>query len=259
MDTSANIVPRERLDPIVALATGHVPDAQKSAVEGFAREYFHQLDAEDLADRSPEDLSGALLSHWQFGSTRENGKPKIRVISPTVTDQGWASRHSVIEIVNDDMPFLVDSTSAEITRQGLTLHLIVHPIFAVERDANGALVAIQPRADRPDAPHESWMHIEVDRLVDPMQRAALVAGIERILADVRAAVEDWRKMVACLEEAAAELEKAPASLPAPVVAESRAFLQWLAKDHLTLLGYRRHELVIERGEDTLRLVPGTGL
>jgi len=259
MDTATQVVPRERLDSIVALAVAHVPATQKAALEAFAREYFVQLDAEDFAGRSSEDLSGALLSHWQFGATREKGKLKVRVLSPTVAEQGWASHHSVIEIVNDDMPFLVDSTSAEVTRQGLTLHLIVHPIFGVQRDAAGALTSIKPRRDAPDAAHESWMHIEVDRLVDPQQRAALVQGIERVLADVRAAVEDWKPMVARLHEAIAELEKAPPSLPAAQVAESRAFLQWLAQDYLTLLGYRRHDLVTEKGADALRLVPGTGL
>jgi len=251
MDTSTK-VPRERIDSIVALAAAHVPASQKVAVEALAREYFRQLDAEDLADRSPDDLSGALLSHWQLGAVRAKGKSKVRVLSPTVTDQGWASRHSVVEIVNDDMPFLVDSTSAEVTREGLTIHLILHPIFGVQRDAAGGLTSIKPRSEAPQAAHESWMHIEIDRLVDPQQRSALVEGIERVLADVRAAVEDWKPMIARLHEAIASLEKAPAALPPAQVAESRAFLQWLAKDHLTLLGYRQHDLDIEHGEDGLR-------
>src|SRR6185369_1356253 len=129
----------------------------------------------------------------------------VRVLSPTVAEHGWASRHTVIEIVNDDMPFLVDSTSAEINRQGLSLHLIVHPVFGVERDAGGNLTNIRPGAEAAGAPRESWMHIEVDRLVDAQQRADLVAGIEHVLGDVRAAVEDWRPMVARLQEAIAEL------------------------------------------------------
>ena len=103
------------------------------------------------------------------------------------------------------------------------------------------------------------MHVEVDRLVDAQQRDALVAGIERVLGDVRAAVEDWKPMLARLHEAIAELDAAPASLPAAPVAESRAFLQWLADDHFTLLGYRRHDLVQEQRRDRLRLVPGSGL
>jgi glutamate dehydrogenase len=259
MDTSTNVPQGEWFDAVLALATARLPAAQRPMLERFAREYFRQLDADDLAERSPEDLSGALLSHWQFGALRTAGRPKVRVISPTVADDGWTSRHSVIEIVNDDMPFLVDSTSTEINRQGLTLHLIVHPIFAVDRDGMGTLQSVAPRAEGPAARHESWMHVEVDRLVDPQQRAALVAGIERVLADVRAAVEDWKPMLARLREAAAELDRAPASLPAAQASETRAFLQWLADDHVTLLGYRRHDLVTERGEDTLRLVPGTGL
>src|ERR1019366_2649578 len=141
------------------------------------------------------------------------GKPKVRVLSPTVAEDGWASRHSVIEIVNDDMPFLVDSTTTEINRQGLTLHLIVHPIFAVERDAGARLASIRLRRDAPDAARESWMHVEVDRLVDAQQRTELVAGIERVLGDVRAAVEDWQPMVSRLRAAIAELDAAPASLP----------------------------------------------
>ena len=100
---------------------------------------------EDVAATPVEDLYGTLLSHWQFAQRREPGKPKIRVLNPVAGEHGWSSRHTVIEIVNDDMPFLVDSVSMEVNRQGLTLHLIVHPIFAVERDGNGVLRGLFPR------------------------------------------------------------------------------------------------------------------
>ena len=103
------------------------------------------------------------------------------------------------------------------------------------------------------------MHVEVDRLADAQQRAELLAGLQRVLGDVRVAVRDWKAMLARLHEAIAELDHAPASLPADAVAESRAFLQWLADDHMTLLGYRRQDLVSEGGVDMLRLVPGSAL
>jgi glutamate dehydrogenase len=259
MSASTDTLRRETMDAVLALAFGRLSSPQRPQVESFAREYFRQLDADDLAERTPEDLCGALLSHWQFGATRGAGRLKVRVLNPTVAENGWASRHSVIEIVNDDMPFLVDSTTMEINRQGLTLHLIVHPIFAVARDGDGGLASIASRNDAPQAARESWMHIEIDRLVDPQQRTDLLAGVERVLADVRAAVQDWRPMVNRLQEAVAELGAAPAALPSALVAESRAFLEWLADDHLTLLGYRQHELVTETGEDALRLVAGSGL
>src|SRR5215510_13176549 len=128
MNDATDTVRRETIEAVLALAFARVSAEQRPQVECFAREYFRQLDTDDLAERTPEDLCGALLSHWQFGGTRAAGRLKVRVLSPTVAEHGWASRHSVIEVVNDDMPFLVDSTTMEINRQGLTLHLILHPI-----------------------------------------------------------------------------------------------------------------------------------
>ncbi|MBB4841672.1 glutamate dehydrogenase [Paucibacter oligotrophus] len=263
MTDPQELLQRERIDAVLALARQHQSAAHfKPMIESFGREYFARLDPEDLLARTPEDLLGALLSHLQFGAKRAPGQTLVRALNPAVAENGWASRHSVIDIVNDDMPFLVDTTTMEINRHGLTLHLIIHPIFAVERDAQGQLLAIRPRGEAGNAPElkrESWMHIEVDRMVDAQQRADLVAGLERVLADVRLAVQDWPAMVSQLRGAIAELEQAPASLPKEQLQENRAFLEWLAEDHITLLGYRRHDLVSENGQDALRLVSGSGL
>ena len=145
----------EWLDTVLTLAQPHVPDERRPMIDFFARETSRRLDDDDLAERAPDDWSGALLSQWQFSEVRATGKPEVRVLSPTVAEDGWASRHSVIQIVNDDMPFLVDSTTTEINRQGLTLHLIVHPTFAVERDAGGRITSICPSLEAPDTTCES--------------------------------------------------------------------------------------------------------
>ena len=251
-----------RVDAVLALAASQLDAPRRKLVEAVAREYFNRVDPDDLAERTPEDLLGALLTHLHLGEVRESGRPKVRIFSPTPGEDGWTSRHTVIQIVNDDMPFLVDSTSLEIHRQGLMLHLVVHPIFTAERDARGKLKSIGGNANgqSPGRPRESWMHIEVDRLADTAQRDALAAGLERVLADVRAAVTDWRAMQARLNEAIRELAHPPAGLPPAIVDESRAFLEWLADDHMTLLGYRQHDLVQEKkAGEALQLVRGSGL
>ena len=77
---------------------------------------------------------------WRTSPSRARsrpGQPKIRVYNPRVEEHGWTSPHTVIEVVNDDMPFLVDSVTMEVNRQGYTLHLFNHPIFATKRDAGG--------------------------------------------------------------------------------------------------------------------------
>jgi glutamate dehydrogenase len=160
------------------------------------------------------------------------------------------------------MPFLVDSTTMEINRQGLSLLLTVHPILVVQRDAQGRLQTVtarRPGTGQDPALRESWMHVEVDRLVDEAQREQLLGGLQHVLRDVRVAVSDWPAMLAVLHEAIGELEQAPSALPAEPIAEYRAFLQWLADDNFTLLGYRRHDLVEQDGDDVLRLVQGSGL
>jgi hypothetical protein len=250
----------ERIDALVVRVRTQAGSAQADSLERCVRELLRQHDDDDIAAASPDDLLGAVLSLWQHGTRRTPDAPKVRVLNPSVSDSGWASRHTVIEIVNDDMPFLVDSTAMAINSQGLTLHLIAHPVFAVERQADGALLALRMPQEAPSAARESWMHIEVDRIVDPQRRAALVAALEHTLAEVRAAVTDWPAMRARLEQAAGELQAAQAALPAGATDESVAFLSWLADDHFTLLGYRCHDLIAGAdGADGLRLVGGSGL
>ncbi|HYM46952.1 MAG TPA: NAD-glutamate dehydrogenase, partial [Burkholderiaceae bacterium] len=248
-----------RVDALIALINERNQGSERTSLTTFARGYFQRADPEDIASRNVEDLYGALLSHWQFARKRETGATKVRVFNPGAGEHGWSSRHTVIEVVNDDMPFLVDSSSMEVNRQGLTLHLIVHPIFAVERDASGTLKSIDLRENKPDWPRESFMHIEVDRVADPAARAELAAGIERVLSDVRAAVTGWKAMIGELRAVIEEIDRRPPPLPREEVAENRAFLQWLTEDHLLLLGYRCHDLTTVDGEDALRLVPGSGL
>ena len=254
----------ERIDAVLSMIDARVGPAEAPLLRTFAGEFFAEVDPESLAGRAVDDLYGAVLSLWQLMRRRDARTPRVRVLSPTVAEHGWTSRHSIVEIVNDDMPFLVDSVSMEVNRQGQALHLIIHPVIAVERNAAGEVVAVRPRSQGHGASLESVMHLEVDRVVDAAVRSQLAAGVERVLGDVRASVEDWAHIVERLHEAIAELEAAPGSLPQEEVEESREFLQWLADDHIVLLGYRRHDLVqgdaaVAQPRMELRLVTGSGL
>ena len=244
----------ERLAELATLIGQRHAGAERAMLETFCAGYFQQADPDDVVPHTTEDLYGMASSHLKFARTRTAGQPKLRVLNPVAPEAGFASRHTVVEIVNDDMPFLVDSTSMEVNRQGLTLHLIFHPIFAVRRDEAGELVELQPRAARPEWPRESFMHLEVDRVADPVARAGLAEGIEHVLGDVRAAVTDWKVMVAKLREVIRELDERPPPVPREELTESRALLQWLTEDHLLLLGYRCNDLRERNGE--LELVRG---
>jgi len=247
----------ERRQEILALVAARVAAADRATIEELVRRYYGQVDPEDLALRQPADLYGAALSHWSFARKREPGRAKVRVFNPSIEEHGWQSTHTIIEIVNDDMPFLVDSVTMEVNRHGLTLHLITHPLLPTVRDGSGALIGFAPEGK--DSPRESFIHVEVDRVTDPAEIETLAADIARVLADVRMAFDDWKKMQQKMLAIVDELHARPPPLPADELAEGEAFLTWLAENHFTLLGYRCHDLVTVDGAAALRIVPGSSL
>src|SRR5271155_151367 len=112
----------------------------------FLQTYFANVDSKDLADRDPEDLARAALSHLMFAMHRRR-TALVRVFNPTLREHGFVSPHTLIDVVNDDMPFLVDSINLALTERALTLHFLAHPIFAVSRDVTGTLRALHERAE----------------------------------------------------------------------------------------------------------------
>ncbi len=181
----------------------------------------------------------------------------MRVFNPSIEEHGWQSTHTVVEIVNDDMPFLVDSVTTEVNRSGLALHLLLHPVLLNRRDAAGQL--LEPAVSGAEGVRESFMHVEVDRLADATSIEALAADLTRVLNDVRLAVADWRTMLGRLEEILADLGRQPPPLSAEVLDECTAFLRWLIRGHFTFLGYRSSDLTRVDGADALCTTPGSGL
>jgi glutamate dehydrogenase len=250
----------ELIDSVCARVQERLQGAEAGECEAFVRQYYHWVPPEDLMGRSSVDLYGAALAQWNLAQQRAAAGAKVRVYNPDFEHHGWRSTHTVVEVISDDMPFLVDSIGMELARQGYGIHLLIHPVIRVRRDDDGALVQIlSPGSDAPGALAESFAHVEVDRETDAERLAILHHGIEHVLAEVRAAVEDWPAMRARAEAIAAELAESPPPLDAGKVDEARAFLTWVENHHFTFLGYREYELANAYGEDGLRAIPGTGL
>ncbi|MFL6031970.1 MAG: NAD-glutamate dehydrogenase, partial [Rubrobacteraceae bacterium] len=255
------LVKDELLDRVVARVREQLAEDQAPQVEEFVRQYYAWITAEDLADRSPIDLYGAAVGHWTFARQRTPGEPKVRVYNPQFDEHGWQSTHTVIEIVTDDMPFLVDSTRMGINREGYAIHLMLHPIVKVRRDDAGRLVEVLEPDTQDDESvlYESVIHLEIDRQTDPRVLNALHDCITTVLRQVRAAVEDWPDMRERVHEIVSEIDENQPPVENEDPEEAGAFLEWIADDNFTFLGYREYDLLTEDGEDLLRSVPGTGL
>jgi glutamate dehydrogenase len=248
----------DAVEAVAALAARRLGDERASAVARFVRRFYGHVPPEDILARAAEDLYGAALSLWRFAETRFPGRAKVRVISPRVEEQGWRSERMVVEIVNDDMPFLVDSVTAALAAEGLAVHLVIHPILRVERDGEGRLTQlIEDAAGNGAALRESFMHVEVSEESDPARRDALAALLERVLAEVRAAVTDWLAMRERLRRVVAELKEEPPPLAPAERQEGLDFLAWLEDDNFTFLGFREYRF--GAGGDGLDIVAESGL
>ena len=251
---------RNRLLQRIEEAAAAAGDEFGLDVGAFIQQYYRNTALDDLKDRAVEDLAGAALSHLRLALRRKPGTPCIRVGNPAPHTDGWSSGHSIVQIVTDDMPFLVDSTSMVLNRRGSYIHLTVHPVLNVLRDGQGKLVGVpSPEHAGPDARLESFMHLEIDRETAPDVLDTITRELERVLGDVRAACQDWGAMRARAREICAELEANPPPLDLEVVKESRELLEWMADDHFTFLGYREYELIQGDNADRLQPIPDTAL
>jgi len=255
---------RDKADKIDEVAARGAAKAREEgydaeSVRGFLRHYFRHVDAMDIDERSVDELLGLVQSHYELARNRPSARATIAIWTPSQSEDGWTcGGATVVQIVTDDRPFLVDSVTMEVLRQGWSIQEVFHPQFQVDRDLGGTLHGIltsdqvaseAPRRGTQDQPTslvaESWMHLEIlppggqgrpDRLI-----AALEQGLREVLRLVEEAVEDWAKMQQRAGEAIAALTYG--DLPADRRDEAEVaaeLLAWLADNHFTFLGYREY-------------------
>jgi glutamate dehydrogenase len=205
----------------------------------FAELLFDHTNIEDLANYDAVSLAFLAEQAWEHVQRRTTGSADIRVINPMMPD---GREISVLEVLNDNMPFLFDSTMAELAEQGIEVTLVAHPIIAVERDEQGKLLRFfgETLTEGVKGERESLIHFHIARLDADADRQKLIEGLAKTLNDVRACVTDWQAMRAHVEQAIKTFNSNPPPLPIDEIAEANQFLQWLCADNFTFLGLREY-------------------
>ncbi|MCB1532796.1 MAG: NAD-glutamate dehydrogenase [Alphaproteobacteria bacterium] len=196
-------------------------------------------------------------SHWNLSEQREKGAPSIRIYCPiTHTD---TLRKTVIDVVSDDMAFLVDSVVAEINKNNLLIDLLIHPIVYAKYDKKGHLLDISTK-EKKDYVRQSHIHIHIKETVSDKVLNDLETGLYEAMEDVYYANRDWRKMLAELKNAREELASAKTKTPAKEIQSYCDFLDYLHNNNFTLLGYREYEFVDgKKGALASKTVRGSSL
>jgi len=245
-------------DAILQHIQSRLGGAPARDAQQFAAHFLRRVSADDLATRPAEQWAALVLGVLDFVRVRKPGTPNVRVFNPTPEQNGWESSHTVIEIVTDDSPFLVDSVSMAINQDGRIVHTAIHPVYTVERDAGGHVLNLAAEGGGKGRV-ESVMHFEVDRIAEPAERTQLEQAVKDALADVAACVTDWKAMRDKMLEIAEGMNEQNAPIGAAGVAEAKEFLRWVAADHFTFLGYREYHVATANGEEVLKADESTGL
>lgn len=259
-DPSEEIIGKIKKD-----ASAQVPTNQVDLLNHFIAIYYGNVSVEDLKARSLNDLAGMAVSHWKLlceGQLLKKDQREIKIFNPREKEDGWQSTHTVIQLVTQDAPFLVDSLCIALSRLGLNIHLIIHcGGLKVRYDSQQQITEVLPHTHQQESDIISVapICIEIDRQNKPETLENIKGILNEVLNDVRVAVEDWKPMELKLYAALKEIESNPnIPLEPKEIEETRAFLEWFVM-HFTFLGFRQYDLITKDGEKMMSIVHGSSL
>ena len=235
---------------IAELKKGGFSPERLTEAQVFCEAFFARVGGGDAHLHTPVQWAALVGSLLEFLQQRPDGCASVRVLSPADVRSG----RSLLQIVTDDMPFLVDTVSMIVSAR-LQIHAVIHPVLKASRDASGKLLSLGDAAGRA----ESLMHFEIDRVADAAEQAQLTAQVEAALDDVRAAISDWSAMRDKALSIADDLPRRKLPIDAASVQEASEFMRWVAADNFTFLGYREYEVADSEGDRVLRAIDASGL
>ncbi|MBA4696273.1 MAG: NAD-glutamate dehydrogenase [Legionella sp.] len=250
------------IDAVVKRLKQRMKGEQASLCAKFVRQFYVTVALEDLTEWGIEDLYGAAVNFWSLIQKRAPDETKIRIYNPDLERHGWQTTHTVVEIITEDKPFLVDSLRMVINRLGIMSHLIMHMgNLHLKRDKDDQVIDVLPRpvGKQEGVVNEAAIFMEVDRQTDAAILEDLHRNFERVLEENRVVVKDWEAMREGVREAITQLDEVAAALDPDELAETKAFLSWIENHHFTFLGMRDYKLIQKDDETVLQPLPETGL
>ncbi|RCU52664.1 NAD-glutamate dehydrogenase [Corallincola holothuriorum] len=245
------------LERLNSLIYTKLPQQEAVMVEQLAQRLYRNISLEDLAGRSDSDLYGGVMSLWHLMQSHDLEHPSIEVFNPEVASHGWHSNHTIIELIQQDTPFMVDSLRMALKRLGITAHLLLNAPLSIEvKDGEiSALQQLDANAER----NITAFHVEIDRQTSESDRHKIAEELASVFRDVALAVADWMPMQTQLQSVLASLESAPFPGNEEERHEAIEFLAWVKNHNFTLMGYREYKVEAVKGDHILSQVDGSSL
>ena len=248
----------EALTPLLTRIDQLVAEGRAPLVSQLARATYRRAPAERLAELDVEDAAAMLVDAFAFMDQRQPGTLALRVFDPQPERDGWGADGTVVEANVEDGPFLLTTVTEELSRVGLDVDEVVHPVVGVLRSDDGQITAVLPA--RQAETRESWIHLELLRRLPEPERLRLTEQLSAVLDDARLATRDFGAMRRQIEEVSFQTRaSAGARYPIDEVDETISLLNWLLDDHFILLGYREYDIVATDQGRTVQVHSGSGL
>lgn len=261
MHAEEKIKPQAIIPQVLKYAQTKIPAAHAEIVNHFIKIFYQNVSYEDIEQRSIQALFEAAYHQWLFIQHRRTNEIKIHLFNPPTIENRRDSNFTIVQVCEEDMPFIVDSMRMEINRLGYVTHLTINlGSIILKRNAQHEITEILPlHSKAKGAVAEAVIYMEIDRILDAEKMQEIRENLLRVLTDVRASVEDWQPMQNKIKQAINEIQTQKLPMQKEVIRESIAFLQWLANDHFTFLGYRDYVTAKENNEPVLKIVKNSGL
>jgi glutamate dehydrogenase len=210
---------------------------EREFLHNLSEAFFRRLPAEDMRERTVENLYGCLYGFLKFMHKWDANEPRVRIFNPEIQSHGWESHYTSIVVLCRGIPFTTASLRGELNRRNLRIHTIISSDLEVTRNAEGVLKSVQAsQGVTPGEPREAILFFEIGRQTRLQELEELGNTLSDILGEVALVVDDYLPMCERLEEAAAAI-RASECVPADLREEAAEFMEWLRRNHMTLLGY----------------------
>ena len=229
----------------------------KTELVNFANYFFAHGNASDFLEYEPRDIAAIVRSAFEFRHKRQPGRSKIRIFNPELKRDGWRDPHTVIEILNDDMPFLVDSVLDELAESSTSIFLLLHPVEKIKRQVKSGTISSTDKGS--NVARESFIHIHIERISSASERAELMKRLEIVLKEIRLVVIDWQAMMDRVRKVIDEYKEVPPPIPVDELAECLEFLNRLVDGHFIFLGIRQYAFEGKAGTGNLVAVKNSSL
>ncbi len=268
MDVDVSLIAAENkgafVDQLHKLIDERQQGDEKDSLKSFADQYFEKYPIDELNGRQLSDVYGSTFAWWNFLQQHDLSAPKIRVFNPSLEEDGWLCGHTVVAILQRDMPFLVDSVRMEMNRRNIAIHSIKSTVFNIGRNARHELVELAKPNDRlKDSKsrkyrREALIYLEINLHTSEAEMADMASSIASVIREVEQVVDDYQPLLAQMAEVEQNLANADKGHLADEIRESREFVRWLA-EHFTIMGYVEYEFRGEGSERELCELPDRSL